>query len=158
MNRLLRTLLPAAAAILTLACGGRAEAQAGCVGPPSRVRLIVTVENVRATQGLIAVTVYADDRRRFLARRGALYVGRVPARAPVTRLCIHVPATGIYGLAVYHDADANRTINRNAIGLPTEGFGFSNNPSTFLSIPAFRAVRLAVPRSGTQTTVRLRYR
>ena len=75
-----------------------------CTGRPSATRLIVTVSNVRAAQGLIAVTLYADDSSRFLARRGSLYVGRVPARAGVTRVCIHVPRPGLYGLAVYHDA------------------------------------------------------
>jgi uncharacterized protein (DUF2141 family) len=128
-----------------------------CTGTPSATRLIVTVSNVRAAQGLIAVTLYADDPRRFLARRGSLYVGRVPARAGVTRVCIHVPAPGIYGLAVYHDADANRRFNRNAIGLPAEGYGFSNNAATIFGLPRFSSVRLSVPRDGFQTAVRLRY-
>src|SRR5688572_13937210 len=116
-------------AALSLVRPEPAIAQSDCTGPPSPVRLTVIVENVRAARGLIAVTLYADDSRRFLARRGSLYVGRVPARAPVTRLCIHLPSTGIYALAVYHDADGNRSFNRNALGMPAEGVGFSNNPA-----------------------------
>ena len=134
-----------------------APAQAPCTGPASETRLYVEVENVRASQGLVAVTLYADDSRRFLARRGSLYVGRAPARAPSTRVCIHLPEPGTYALAVYHDADSSRNFNRNAIGLPAEGFGFSNNASTLFGIPSFRAVRLAVPRSGMIVRVRLRY-
>ncbi len=128
-----------------------------CTGRPSATRLIVTVSNVRAAQGLIAVTLYADDSSRFLARRGSLYVGRVPARAGVTRVCIHVPAPGTYGLAVYHDANADRRFDRNMIGLPAEGYGFSNDAPTLFGLPRFSAVRLAVPRDGFQTGVRLRY-
>jgi uncharacterized protein (DUF2141 family) len=138
-------------------CTGPAPAQPPCAGPPSETRLYVDVENVRASQGLVAITLYADDSRRFLARRGSLYVGRAPARAPSTRICIHLPQPGTYALAVYHDADSSRNFNRNAIGLPAEGFGFSNNPSTLFGIPSFRAVRVAVPRSGMRATVRLRY-
>ena len=129
----------------------------GCTGRPSATRLFVTVTNVRSADGLIAVTLYADDSRRFLARRGSLYVGRVPARAGTTRVCIHVPAPGVYGLAVYHDADANRSFNRNAIGLPAEGYGFSNDAPTLFGLPSFRRVRLAVTRDGFATSVRLRY-
>lgn len=129
----------------------------GCTGRPSATRLFVTVANVRAAQGLIAVTLYADDSRRFLARRGSLYVGRVPARSPVTRMCIHVPAPGVYGLAVYHDADANRSFNRTMIGLPAEGYGFSNDAPTLFGLPSFRRVRFQVPRDGFATSVRLRY-
>ncbi len=128
-----------------------------CTGPVSDVRLLVTITNIRSAKGLIAVTLYADDRHKFLAHHGSLYVGRVPAVAPTTRMCIHVPAVGVYGLAVYHDEDANRKFNRTMFGLPAEGYGFSNNPSTFLGLPAFDSVRLPVPRSGTETGVRLKY-
>jgi uncharacterized protein (DUF2141 family) len=134
-----------------------AQAQPDCTGRPSPYRLFVTVSNVRAAQGLIAVTLYADDRRRFLARRGALYVGRVPARTPVTRVCIHVPSPGFYALAVYHDADANRSFNRNRLGLPAEGYGFSNDAPAIFGLPSFRRVRMNVPRTDTSTNVRLRY-
>ena len=147
----------AALAIGVAAVPGAAAAQSECTGPPGPVRLYVDVENVRAAQGLIAVTLYADDSSRFLARRGSLYVGRVQARAPATRVCIHLPGTGTWALAVYHDADGNRRFNRNAVGMPAEGFGFSNNPRVLFGIPAFRSVRLNVPRSGMSTRVRLRY-
>jgi len=135
----------------------RAGGQAPCTGPESPFRLFVTVDNVRSHQGLIAITLYADDSRRFLARRGSLYVGRVPAHAPVTRACIHVPRPGTYALAVYHDADANRRFNRTRLGLPAEGYGFSNNAPTLFGLPSFRSVRMAVPRSGTETRIRMRY-
>ncbi len=128
-----------------------------CTGPPSDVRLFVTVNNVRSAKGLIAVTLYADDRHKFLAHHGSLYVGRVPAVAPTTRMCIHVPAPGIYGLAVYHDEDGNRKFKRSILGLPAEGYAFSNNASTFLGLPSFSSVRLSVQRSGIETSVRLKY-
>ena len=154
MNLFLRYCGLGAALIAGLA--GAAAAQ-DCTGPASAVRLYVNVENVRSSTGLVAVTLYADDSRRFLARRGSLYVGRVSARTPSTRVCIHLPQPGTYALAVYHDADSNRSFNRTGLGMPAEGFGFSNNPRLFLGIPAFRSVRVNVPRTNMQTTVRLRY-
>ena len=135
----------------------RAVAQEACTGRPSPFRLFVIVENIRSVQGLIAVTLYADDSSRFLAKRGSLYVGRVPAQSPVTRVCIHVPNPGTYALAVYHDADGNRSFKRSGLGLPAEGYGFSNNAPALLGLPSFRAVRLAVPRTDMETRVKLRY-
>jgi uncharacterized protein (DUF2141 family) len=149
-----RNLLPA---LLAFACAGRAAAQADCTGQPSPVRLQVIVEQVRSSEGLIAVTLYADDSHRFLAHHGSLYVGRVPARAGTTRVCIHLPGQGTYALAVYHDADGNRSFNRSVIGLPAEGYGFSNNAPAIFGLPSFRRVRIAVPRSGLGTTIRLHY-
>lgn len=133
------------------------QASPGCTGHPSNTKLYVIVEGVRSGKGLIAVTLYADIRSRFLARHGSLYVGRVPATAPTTRVCIYVPQPGWYALAVYHDQNANRKFDRTFIGLPAEGAGFSNNPSTFLGLPSFSAVRLNVTHNNAETTVRLRY-
>lgn len=150
-----------AMSFVSLAAALAAPAAAGegdCTGTPSATHLFVNVDNVRYSRGLIAATLYTDDRRKFLAKRGSLYVGRVPARQGRTRVCIHVPAPGIYAVAVYHDADADRSFDRTGLGLPDEGFGFSNNPPTFFGLPNFDRVRIRVPRSELSTTVRLRYR
>jgi len=153
------TLVPRLAAAALAAClSSHAAAESpACTGHPSATRLYVDVDNVTSSDGLIAVTLYADDASKFLAHHGSLYVGRVPAKSGTTTVCIYVPATGTYALAVYHDANANRKFDRTAIGLPAEGFGFSNNPRVFLGMPAWRSVRLAVPRGDMHTRIRLRY-
>ena len=145
-------------AAIATAASSAAAAQGGCTGVPSRTRLYVDVDNVRDARGLIAVTLYSDDRSKFLARGGSLHVGRVPARRGRTRVCIHVPAPGTYALAVYHDANGDRRFNRTPLGLPGEGFGFSNNPPNLLGLPDFEKVKLRVAKSGQSTIVRLLYR
>lgn len=129
----------------------------GCTGPMSAVKLNVAITNVRSSNGLIAVSLYADNPKKFLAKRGSLYVGRVPAQAGTTRMCIHLPATGTYGLAVYHDENGDRKFKRNAIGLPAEGYGFSNDAPTLFGLPSFGRVRFSAPRSGFQTNLKLKY-
>jgi uncharacterized protein (DUF2141 family) len=143
-------------AALLLCLGGRAAAQ-DCTGHPGPIRLYVMVSNVRSSAGLIAVTLYPDDSSRFLAHHGSLYVGRVPAVAGTTRACIYLPAPGTYAIAIYHDADSNRHFNRSAIGLPIEGYGFSNNAPAIFGLPSFSRVRLGVPRNNMTTAIRLRY-
>lgn len=133
-----------------------AEGQS-CTGHPGDVRLYVNVENVRSSRGLIAVTLYADDSHKFLAHRGSLYVGRVPAHQGTTRVCIWVPRTGTWAIAAYHDENGNRKYDRNTFGLPKEGAGFSNNPPTFFGLPSFQRVRFPVQRPETEIRVRLRY-
>lgn len=146
------------AATATAAAPPRSAArEPACTGPAIGPRLTVTVENVRSSQGLIAVTVYPDDPDRFLASKGSLHVGRVPARTPVTKICVHVPQPGTYAIAVYHDEDGNRKLTRKALGLPAEGYGFANNPPAMFGLPAFEAVRLAVRRTGAETGIRLIY-
>lgn len=154
--RLTLLALPFAALLAAPAVPAAAQVP-GCTGTPSDTRLFVNVSGVRNAQGLIAVTLYADDRKKFLAKRGSLYVGRVPAQAGSTRVCIHLPRPGTYAIAVYHDEDANRKLNRKGIGTPAEGYGFSNNASTVFGLPNFSSVRFGAPRSDLSTAIKLKY-
>jgi uncharacterized protein (DUF2141 family) len=132
-------------------------APAGCQGPASDTWINIVVDGVRNGNGLMAVSLYADDASKFLVRKGSLYTTRVDATAGTTRVCVFLPRPGVYAFAVYHDENASRKLDRTGLGLPAEGFGFSNNPSTLAGIPSFRSVRLNVARSGLGARVHLRY-
>ena len=93
----------------------------------------MTVEGLRNGNGLITYTLYPDDRKRFLANGGSLQRIRVDAGYPATETCIPLPRPGAYLLAVYHDEDGDRKLDRNFIGLPKEGFAFSNNAAADFS-------------------------
>lgn len=133
------------------------SAPAGCTGKPSATWINVVLEGVRSSRGLAAVTLYADNSRKFLVKHGSLYVGRSPAQAGTTRTCIYLPAPGTYALAIYHDENANQSFDRTGIGLPAEGYGFSNNPATLAGLPSFRSVRLSIPRTGMTTRIQMKY-
>ena len=134
-----------------------AAAPAGCLGQPSDTWLTVSVEGLRNGNGLVTVAVYPDDSRQFLAKGGTIKNNRFNASAPVTRACVFVPKPGVYAIAVYHDEDASRKLNRTGLGLPSEGYGFSNNPATLAGLPAFRSVRLNVPKAGLTTHIKMKY-
>lgn len=151
---------------LSLLLAGTAPAMAkavhlpppGCVGPASDTWLNITLDKVRSDRGIIAITVYPDDPRKFLIDGGSLYVGRVAAQPEKTRMCLFLPHPGVYALAVYHDEDNSGGLNRiGPMGIPAEGFGFSGNPNSIESLLEFRSVRLAVPRTNLSTHIRIRY-
>ena len=146
---------------LALAAASPAQAgpaaPAGCTGPASDTWIAVAVEGLRSGAGLVALTLYADNPRKFLVRNGSLYVTRVQAHQGTTTGCIYVPHPGVYAIAIYHDENGNEAFDRSGIGLPAEGYGFANNPSTLAGLPTFQSVRLSVPRSGLLTRVRLKY-
>ena len=130
---------------------------AGCTGPASGTWLNVVVDGVRNGNGVIAITLYADDSSKFLVKRGSLYVGRVEANPGTTRGCIFVPRPGVYALALYHDENRDGRFDRTGLGLPAEGYGFSNNPATLAGLPQFRSVRLSVPKSGLTSRIQMKY-
>ena len=132
-------------------------APADCLGTPSDTWLNVSIEGLRNGNGLVTVALYPDDSRQFLAKGGTIKNNRFEASAPVTRACVFVPQPGVYAIAVYHDEDSSQKLNRSGLGLPTEGYGFSNNPATLAGLPAFRSVRLNVPKTGLTTHVQMKY-
>jgi uncharacterized protein (DUF2141 family) len=143
---------------LTMAFGLVAGAAAAeCEGRPSQTKLTVQVTGVRAARGEVAVTVYPDEARRFLAPKGKLLRARVPAQAPTATACFWLPQPAHYAIAVYHDANGDRDLNRSLVGLPTEGFGFSNDAPTPTGLPAFKAVRFRVGPGDSQIHIKLRY-
>jgi uncharacterized protein (DUF2141 family) len=140
-----------------LAAAATPTPPADCTGPVSNTWITVVVDGVRSNEGVIAITLYPDDSKRFLIKHGSYYVGRVDAHAGTTRGCIFVPQPGVYALAIYHDEDRSGGFNRSGLGLPDEGYGFSNNPSTLAGLPAFSSVRLNIPRPGLVTRIHMKY-
>jgi uncharacterized protein (DUF2141 family) len=51
---------------------------------------------------------------------------------------------GIYAVSVYHDKNDNRLLDENFFGIPTEGYGFSNNARGIFSAPSFKEASLIV--------------
>ena len=161
-TRPLRSLAVVLASLVTAAAAAAAGPQgtiapAGCTGPASGTWLHVVASGLRNGNGLLAVTLYADAPSKFLAHHGSLYVGRVNAVAGTTGACIFVPQPGVYAIALYHDENANQKFDRTGLGLPAEGYGFSNNPPTLVGLPSFRSVRLNIPRSGLTTRITMKY-
>ncbi len=148
---LLATSAPAAATPPRAAACGAPDAPAG-------PRLRVAVSGARSGAGNVTVTLYGPRPDAFLARGGRLARQRVPLAGAVTaEACFALSAPGDYAVAVYHDENDDHDFNRNAVGLPVEGYGFSNDAPTTLGPPDFDRVRFTVPPGGNRIAVRLRY-
>lgn len=160
-----KALLAFAAVALTafsaLAPAARAQdpaaSTAACAGQPGPARLNVVVDGLRDARGQVVITLYPDDAKRFLVHKGKLNLVRVDAVMPATSACLWLPAPGWYAVAVYHDANGSHKFNRNALGLPTEGFGLSNNPALALAWPTLGSARFQTHAGENTIHIRLRY-
>ena len=65
--------------------------------------------------------------------------------------------SGTYAVSVLHDENEDSQINTGLFGVPTEGFGFSRNPTIRTSAPAFREAAVFVLGRSTTTQVELIY-
>lgn len=143
-------LAPARAADQTAtACGAQGDA----AGP----RIEVVVTGARKVAGNMTITLYGGRSEDFLARNGKLARQRVPLHATQAEACFAVSAPGEYAIAVYHDENDDHDFNRNLIGMPAEGFGFSNDAPTTIGLPSFNDVRFRIGPEGGRVQIRLRY-
>jgi uncharacterized protein (DUF2141 family) len=66
-------------------------------------------------------------------------------------------APGTYALVTFHDENSNGKFDRNWLGLPKEGFAFSNNVRPVFSPPSFKAAAFDYAGGDLWLTVTMRY-
>ncbi len=125
---------------------------------PSEGKLIhVHVHGIRNASGAVKAVLYGPDPKSFLVKGQKADKEREPAREGSMTLCVAAPDVGRYAVVVYHDENDNHKFDRNWIGLPTEGFGVSNNPSLFLAAPKFEESSFEVTEEVTHVDVEMKY-
>jgi len=127
---------------------------AACSAGANRPAMLVSVNGFKNRVGKLRIQLYGSPSD-FLERGKKLKRIDLPVtRAGAMNVCVAVPRTGTYAVAVRHDADANGKTNWN------DGGGFSGNPK--LSIlklkPSYRSAAVAVGGGVKVVPVVLNYR
>jgi uncharacterized protein (DUF2141 family) len=118
--------------------------------------IIVTVTNVKESRGTITLDLHDDDPEKWLKKGFQVARIRVPATKGDTKMCVPILKPGVYAIALYHDRDGNRQFNKNFLGIPTEPFGISNNPSIGFNAPPLDDAAFEVKGPLTPITIKLR--
>ena len=58
---------------------------------------------------------------------------------------------------MFHDENANNEFDTNFIGLPVEGYGFSNDAAVFLGPPDYEDAVVEITPEGETLVVKLNY-
>jgi uncharacterized protein (DUF2141 family) len=71
-----------------------------------------------------------------------------------SKLTVTIPdlAPGDYAVSLFHDANDNNTLDTNIIGIPKEGYGFSNNVGA-RGKPRFDEAKFTLGADGTTLTL-----
>lgn len=120
-------------------------------------RVLATVIGARRVAGNITFTLYGSRPASFLAHNGSIAIDRTTLAGTSANACFVVSTPGVYALAVYHDENNNHHFDRSLIGLPVEGYGFSNDASIFMGPPSFASARFSVRPGDNHIIIRLRY-
>lgn len=116
--------------------------------------LTVTVEEIASDRGHIAFGIF-DDAKGFLQEGKQLQGERVQAQKGSVKLFVSLPP-GRYAIACYHDENDNQKLDTGLLGVPVEGFCFSNNPNLSVRPPSFDEAVFEV-KENTETEIKLRY-
>jgi uncharacterized protein (DUF2141 family) len=64
---------------------------------------------------------------------------------------------GRYGASVLHDENKNNQMDKNGVGIPTEGYGVTNNPKPKLRAATFKEALFTLPPEGATLTISVQY-
>ena len=118
----------------------------------------VKIQNIRNSTGNVACALFDSpvgfptEFLRYATNIIAIKIRDAEARCNF----LDVPP-GTYALAVSHDENMDGKINTNWIGIPTEGYGFSNDAKALLGPPSFSAARFPYEGGTLDLTISLHY-
>jgi uncharacterized protein (DUF2141 family) len=131
---------------------GAAAGQTACPG------IHVTILNIRNSAGTIDCALF--DSPKGFPRDGLHFAMRlVVTKVPKTeaRCDFEGIPSGTYALVILHDENMNGKMDTNWIGVPKEGYGFSNGAKAALSTPSFSDASFAYDGMTLDMTITLRY-
>jgi len=113
MNRFARLLFPLALLTATL--------------PAAAAELTVVLRDVRAQTGLIKIAV-VDSQAGWDGQAAPVQAEGAPPSGEQATFVFKDLKPGAYAVLITHDENGNGQLDTNMMGMPVEGYGFSNNP------------------------------
>ena len=119
--------------------------------------LTIEVDGFNNQEGQVCVSLFANSQgfpnnRKNVVQRQCNKI----TSTPITVTFANLKAGG-YAAAVIHDVNGDSTLNRNDLGMPIEGYGFSRNPATRTAPPKFNDSAVLVAGPNTNIKIQLNY-
>jgi len=121
--------------------------------------LTVAVTGVKDTSGQVAIAVFAGPEDFPKDDTKAIRRIVVPIDGATNSAKVVVPdlPAGTYAIAAFHDNNNSGKLETNLFGMPTKGYGFSNNPKPKLRAAHYDEARFELPDAGAAVEIQLTY-
>ena len=133
---------------------------AAIAGGASAGDVVVEVSGLEHSSGELRVALF-DSEEAFLVDeamaagiRVKLSLLSVPSAVVVT---LHGIAPGRYAVTAHHDEDGDGKRATNLLGIPTEGYGFSNAATGLFGPPDFEAAAIEVGEQDVRVAIKVSY-
>ncbi|WBM73460.1 DUF2141 domain-containing protein [Saprospira grandis] len=127
-----------------------------CFSPISAQQLIIQLESAKKVEGQIYYALYNSaqsfQKEPLAFRKAALPLKKLPLSISLAPL-----PPGQYALAFFQDLNGNGRLDLNFFGIPTEPYGFSNDPKILAGPPSFKAASFSLgPKENKSIRIRLK--
>lgn len=124
----------------------------------AQCKIVVKLDGLRSKQGKVYVALH-DSAESFSAK-GRYYKGNMVDISKSNECVFENLPEGRYTVVIFHDENNDKRLNTNAIGVPKEGYGFSNNVfGPMNSKPTFMAASFVVGKNKKEVvqTIKFKY-
>ena len=98
--------------------------------------LVLVIKNLKSTSAPVVVGLYGV-KNKFPDPKGQMKIYKFKPHGKELTAKIRNLKYGQYALAIYQDVNSSGKIDKNFIGIPTEGYAFSNNYKPTIKAPNF---------------------
>jgi uncharacterized protein (DUF2141 family) len=127
-------------------------AQSSCPG------IQVKILDIRNSTGAVACALFeAPEGFPTKYMHSATHIMMIKVRDRQARCDFLDIPPGTYALAVIHDENMDGKLNTNGVGIPAEGYGFSNDAIALMGAPSFNAASFPYDGQNLALTISLNY-
>ncbi len=121
--------------------------------PVAAADLAILISNISEPTGEVRWVLF-DSEESYQSDTNPLLSVRNRVDGDSLKVTVHNLPAGRYAVKLYHDANNNGELDSNMLGIPTEGYGFSNNAGRF-GPPSFEEAAVSLE-ADLQIEVRVR--
>lgn len=105
--------------------------------------LTINISNIKTLKGEIIIGVFNKEAT-FLKDNAAIKNYTITVNKSTETLVIKNLPKGDYAVSLYHDENSDNECNLNFLGIPKEGYGFSNNIKPKFSAPSYKDCKFSL--------------
>lgn len=114
--------------------------------------ITVKISNIKEIKGNMMVAVYKGEKG-FRDPKFVHSYKIVPVKHSTSEVTFENISSGEYAIAVYQDLNKNNTLDLGWFGIPSEPYGFSNNPIILVGPPTFKDTKFHYNETEKQISV-----
>jgi uncharacterized protein (DUF2141 family) len=118
---------------------------------------LITISGIRSEKGQIILNVFKNSEDYEQEKVSKKLIFEKKAISNNLMIITYDLEPGTYGITLIDDENKNGELNKNLIGIPKEGFGFSNFFMEKMKKPAFDDFKITIKKPNNKITIKVKY-